>query len=155
MPSHRYPSGVWAIAKIAPTENPSRAVHAVCPYWLTPSDGSRARAAGDQSNAASVLIVMSAKARFITIRDASEVPGAPNVALAPPPVSHCSSSPVAGMRCERDKVKRPQAMIANPLQCGPSGEPAPILLHEPLPTICRARRSNANAARIRAIRRAA
>ena len=44
MPSHRYPSGVCAIERIAPLVNPSRTLHPVCAYWLMSSDGSRAKA---------------------------------------------------------------------------------------------------------------
>jgi hypothetical protein len=39
--------GCWAIAKTAPSENPSRTVHAVCAYWLTAGDGSNARRGAD------------------------------------------------------------------------------------------------------------
>ena len=45
--------------------NPSRIVQAVCPYWLTSSDGSSAKTGAAPSRKLSTLILISARADFI------------------------------------------------------------------------------------------
>src|SRR6185503_10906097 len=44
VPSQRYPSGVCAIERMKPLENPSMVFHALCAYWLTSRDGFSAKA---------------------------------------------------------------------------------------------------------------
>src|SRR6476620_1156841 len=51
--------------KTAPMENPSRAVQAVCAYWLTSSDGFSAQTGIAPSRRLIELIVMSASPAFI------------------------------------------------------------------------------------------